>query len=200
MNDIYEPREDSILLEKYVKQYAKGFVLDIGTSSGIQALAASKSKKVKEVLATDIQDITGTYDDNFVAVWHLNETTGGAGAIEDATTNNNDGTDGNGVILGAAGKIDGAYEYDGTDDEVDIPTSTSLDALDSMTAEAWVKTDDSSTQNQVIISFYYSDTDRAYIWLDDPANGIRIYNDINNGGAYESNIGKLKGGKMVASL
>ena len=52
---LYGPREDSKLLEKYVSQYAKGSVLDIGTGSGIQALTAAKSGKVKSVLATDIQ-------------------------------------------------------------------------------------------------------------------------------------------------
>ena len=52
---IYEPREDSILLERYVRQYAKGHVLDIGTGSGIQAIAAAANINVKSVLATDVQ-------------------------------------------------------------------------------------------------------------------------------------------------
>lgn len=51
---MYKPREDSFLLEKYVKKLAKGKVLDIGTGSGIQAEAAFKTKKVKDVLAVDI--------------------------------------------------------------------------------------------------------------------------------------------------
>ena len=45
---IYEPAEDSFLLQKYVKKYAKGKVLDMGTGSGIQAEAA------KDVLAVDV--------------------------------------------------------------------------------------------------------------------------------------------------
>jgi len=48
---IYEPREDSFLLEKQVKQFAHGKVLDMGTGSGIQALAAKE--KTNEVLAVD---------------------------------------------------------------------------------------------------------------------------------------------------
>lgn len=48
---IYEPREDSFLLEKYVRQFAHGKVLDMGTGSGIQALAAKE--KIENVLAVD---------------------------------------------------------------------------------------------------------------------------------------------------
>lgn len=49
---IYEPREDSFLLQKYVKKYAKGKVLDMGTGSGI--LAITVLEKTKDVLAVDI--------------------------------------------------------------------------------------------------------------------------------------------------
>ena len=38
---VYEPREDSFLLEESVLKYAKGRVLDIGTGSGIQGIAAA---------------------------------------------------------------------------------------------------------------------------------------------------------------
>jgi release factor glutamine methyltransferase len=51
-NEVYEPREDSLLLEKYVKKFAKGFVLDIGTGSGIQAKAAAE--RADFVIGVDI--------------------------------------------------------------------------------------------------------------------------------------------------
>ncbi|MEK6926849.1 MAG: HemK2/MTQ2 family protein methyltransferase [Nanoarchaeota archaeon] len=51
---IYSPREDSFLLEKEVKKYSKDKqVLDMGTGSGILALA-SKKAGAKSVLAVDI--------------------------------------------------------------------------------------------------------------------------------------------------
>jgi release factor glutamine methyltransferase len=53
---MYESREDSYLLLKYVKKYSKGIVLDMGTGSGIQALEAAKSNKVVKVYAVDIDD------------------------------------------------------------------------------------------------------------------------------------------------
>ena len=52
---VYDPQEDSTLLERYVRKYAKGKVLDVGTGSGIQAIAAALNPNVKSVLAADIQ-------------------------------------------------------------------------------------------------------------------------------------------------
>ena len=49
---IYEPAEDSFLLQKFVKKYAKGLVLDMGTGSGIQAKEASKNADL--VIGLDI--------------------------------------------------------------------------------------------------------------------------------------------------
>lgn len=49
----YEAREDSYLLAKHIKEYAKGKnVLDIGTGSGVFAIEASKY--AKKVIAADI--------------------------------------------------------------------------------------------------------------------------------------------------
>ena len=51
---VYEPREDSFLLQEQVKKLSKGSVLDIGTGSGIQAEAAAKKKSVTRVVAADV--------------------------------------------------------------------------------------------------------------------------------------------------
>lgn len=52
---IYESSDDSFLLLKYVKDYAKGKVLDLGTGSGI--LAKEALKYTKDVLASDILNL-----------------------------------------------------------------------------------------------------------------------------------------------
>jgi len=55
---------------------------------------------------TATQNNTGTYDSNYVGVWHLNETTGNA---VDSTSYGNDGTVT--ATQGVNGKIDGAYWF-----------------------------------------------------------------------------------------
>jgi HemK-related putative methylase len=52
---IYEPSEDSFLIQKHIKKYAHGNVLEIGTGSGILAQEAASSNLVTHVLAVDIQ-------------------------------------------------------------------------------------------------------------------------------------------------
>ncbi len=54
MFEVYEPMEDSLLLEKHVKKYSRNNVLDMGTGSGIQAIAASR--KAEFVIAVDISN------------------------------------------------------------------------------------------------------------------------------------------------
>ena len=49
---MYEPSEDSFLIKKRIKDYAKGNVLDMGTGSGILAIEAAKF--AEHVVACDI--------------------------------------------------------------------------------------------------------------------------------------------------
>ncbi len=86
---------------------------------------------------------TDTWDTSFKGVWHLQETTGGANAIEDSTSNSNHGTDQGSPTLGATGKVDGSVGFDGTNDFIDAgdPASGSLDfGTGAFTASAWIKT------------------------------------------------------------
>lgn len=53
---IYEPAEDSFLLQKAVRRYARGRVFDIGTGSGIQAVTAARKRTVRSVFAVDIDE------------------------------------------------------------------------------------------------------------------------------------------------
>ncbi len=53
---IYPPQEDSELLARFVGRLARGRVLDMGAGSGIQAKTAAGIKRVKSVLAVDIDE------------------------------------------------------------------------------------------------------------------------------------------------
>jgi hypothetical protein len=85
---------------------------------------------------------TGVWDSNYMAVWHLNQTTGGAGAIKDSTSNNNSGTDNGSPTLGATGVGNGktgyCIQFDGIDDHIAVPSSTSLKLGSGLTIEAWI--------------------------------------------------------------
>jgi HemK-related putative methylase len=61
MSTIYDPQEDSFILAREVKKYAKGKVLDMGCGSGIQGITALESKKVIDVLFADVNDDAITY-------------------------------------------------------------------------------------------------------------------------------------------
>ena len=54
MDPVYEPAEDSLLLLKYVEERVDGSVLDMGTGSGVQAVAAASKAEVHRVVAVDI--------------------------------------------------------------------------------------------------------------------------------------------------
>jgi len=61
---MYSPREDSLLLEKYLR-LAKGKVLDVGTGSGVLANAASKNPNVESILAVDVDEESIDYCDSY---------------------------------------------------------------------------------------------------------------------------------------
>lgn len=54
MGRVYEPAEDSLLLLRHVEENVRGSVLDMGTGSGVQAVAAALKPEVDLVLAVDI--------------------------------------------------------------------------------------------------------------------------------------------------
>ncbi|MFC1741984.1 HemK2/MTQ2 family protein methyltransferase [Nanoarchaeota archaeon] len=54
---IYEPAEDSFLIQKEVKRLAKGAVLELGIGSGILAGTALKSTRVKSLIGVDIKNV-----------------------------------------------------------------------------------------------------------------------------------------------
>jgi len=79
---------------------------------------------------------SGVWNNNYLAVQHLQEI---SGVHYDSTANGNDGSIGGPVDQSAAGKIDGADEFSGTDDKITIPQSSTLKLQDAFTIEMWIK-------------------------------------------------------------
>ena len=116
------------------------------------------------------------WDSNFKGVWHLSETIGGTGAIQDSTSNNNDGSDNGSPTLGATGKIDGAVSFDGIDDYINIPNSASLQFTSSLTIEAWVNPESfgSGSDVDIILRKGEGNPNDWQLAIHDQRTGLRI--------------------------
>ncbi len=78
------------------------------------------------------------WNQDYMGVWHLGETSGGSGAIKDSTSNINHGTDAGNPTFGIGGPIGNAMLFDGTDDTINCGNGPSLTiAGNTMTIEAW---------------------------------------------------------------
>jgi hypothetical protein len=83
--------------------------------------------------ASNQWNIAGTWDSNYIGVWHLDESGSGAvGEFVDSTANNNDGTGGKGysgyVPAQASAKIGDGQTFDGVNDFIDLAASGWYDA------------------------------------------------------------------------
>lgn len=97
------------------------------------------------------------WDDGFVAVYHLNQAAGGAGAIVDSTANANDATETSGAILGQPGAIGDAVELDGALGELAAPVSASIQTITSaLTLEAWIRPTAQSPNTAIVDRWFGS--------------------------------------------
>ena len=96
---------------------------------------------------------SNVWDSNFKMVQHLEET---SGTHYDSTSNDNDGTPQGSLNQNATGQIDGADDFDGSDDWVNCGEgSGTLDfGTGDFTLEAWVKTTETNTRHIVAKSGY----------------------------------------------
>jgi len=84
--------------------------------------------------------------------------------VQDLSGQGNDGII-NGGATTVAGKYGEALEFDGVDDFVEIPLTDSITFTtgSSFTAQVWIKTDDSPTQNDGLLGNYRPSTDA--LWM-----------------------------------
>ncbi|MHA2332892.1 MAG: DUF2341 domain-containing protein [Candidatus Hodarchaeales archaeon] len=118
---------------------------------------------------------------DYKGVWHLSEK--GTGTRYDSTSNNNDGTANNyDVDEDVTGQIDGADDFDGTDDFIDLGSDSSLNVTTVFTVEAWIKWDGTVTHNTIYSS---GDTNGEYYQfaIENSKLNLRIDGVGNNYGA-----------------
>ncbi|MFW9904138.1 MAG: DUF2341 domain-containing protein, partial [Candidatus Thorarchaeota archaeon] len=125
----------------------------------------------------------GVWENTYIMVQHLQET---SGSHQDSTSYGNDGITSGGVIQDAIGKIGGADALDGSNDKVQISESASLDPIDDITVETWVKFNELSStkgeQQKIIFKRHlgapwvsyelmlYTDDNLIFQWVDTNQN------------------------------
>ena len=83
-------------------------------------------------------DTTLALDPSLVGWWKLDE---GSGLVaSDSSGNGNNGTIGGSPLWVAAGKLDGAIEFNGTDCYINVGNGPSLQIRDEITIAFWIKT------------------------------------------------------------
>jgi len=102
------------------------------------------------------------------AHWKFNqpEWDGTSGEVIDSSTQNNNGTAKNGATTSVKGKFSNAGDFDGTDDYLEIPISSSLNITDGITLEAWIKPDTIPSNGRIVSKRYDATWDSPYIIYD----------------------------------
>jgi cysteine-rich repeat protein len=122
------------------------------------------------------EDPAGTWASNgHVMVQHLDETTG---THIDSTGKGNDGTAENmGPQQDAQGKIDGADQFDGTDNLVRVPDSPTLDITGSMTVEAWAYSDGGTGSSRILAKDKTGQAGKFILWRNNAGDLAFIVTD-----------------------
>ena len=146
------------------------------------------------------QDLTGVWDSHYMMVQHLSET---SGTHYDSTVNDNDGTPFGGVIQGAIGQIDGADEFDGSNDYVQVAHDDTLSGFtEGMTASAWVKFDTTIARRAIVGKYDSSGNQRAWSleYIISPSTALQLTASSNGSAVYSywsANVGISLNGHLV---
>ncbi|MBA7467459.1 hypothetical protein ES707_02677 [subsurface metagenome] len=118
--------------------------------------------------ASDVQDSSGTFSNNYVAVWHMDESSwsGTPDEVKDATQYTNDGQAFGNATTTDTAKLNGGGILDGTGDYVDVQNHSSLQLTTEFTFAMWIyRETDSGTHERLLAKSDADspdDTDRDY--------------------------------------
>lgn len=129
----------------------------------------------------DAQDAPSVWDAGYQAAWHLAEAaaTSGSLAIKDSTMTANHATPEGNIALGAAGKIGHGARFDGSDDRIRVPQSTSLaSTAEVATLSMWVNWDDAAAlvyQRLLMAENTLAGDRRGLGWASQPGGNLYYY-------------------------
>ncbi|MEJ2430880.1 MAG: DUF2341 domain-containing protein, partial [Deltaproteobacteria bacterium] len=111
-----------------------------------------------------LENAAGVWDSDYAGVYHLKETDidGGSGDIKDSTSHQYNGTtSGMNSYDQVEGRIDGSFDFDGSNDHITIPYHSGLEPSTAITLEAWLKWDDNTASQYGAVIHKAKDTDTS---------------------------------------
>ncbi|MFX1544487.1 MAG: DUF2341 domain-containing protein, partial [Promethearchaeota archaeon] len=129
----------------------------------------------------NLQNPTSVWSNSYGSVWHLNDDP--TGTIYDSTPSDNDGTSSGGMTSGdqLAGQIDGSLDFDGSDDEVNLPGAVIGDRA-AWTISAWIKMGaDTADQRTIYSEGNTGVTEYLFLYVDDTGSEVRFYSTTATG-------------------
>ncbi len=147
-NDYLNGWIDELRIYNYTRSAAQ-------IKSGYQSAMAGVGNSTVVGLGTQ-----SALSDGLVGYWKLDDPFGltrdcSTAPFIDSSGNGNNGKScpsTTGPYGGTVGKIGGAVTFDGSDDYIAVPSSTSLNLATNMTVSAWVKSSDTTNSSRLIIS------------------------------------------------
>jgi len=117
-------------------------------------------------LATDGQNVPGTWDGHFQGVWHFNESS----YLWESTSNGNHGTATN-TPDDATGIANGAINFDKASSEYYNMGNVCDQTTNLFTAEGWFNASREYTDEQTLVNKKWSGTNKWYVQIDDSGAG-----------------------------
>jgi len=135
------------------------------------------------------ENVHGTWDSNFVGVWHMNHT---SGDLYDSTTFGHHGTENiePDSQMDTSGFVDGADFFGGDADYIEIGTTDDLNITGSLTLSAWINmsADGSTGRNEIATKSNWTDSQNHlgyFLWVEDAVVEFVV---LNNGLDGESSL------------